>query len=192
MFSTTENESISPRSWWTTERPYRLTLAGRTGSPTGWPSINNEPPGSGPWYPDRTLTRVDFPDPFSPTRPWISPGATVIETSFRARFAPKLFDRSRSSSRAVDGASSTGATSVSMGVSVSACSVPMAWLGVMLSVLTGVVTGQDAPNAVHYTEHYSILRTDCSAGRARVWVLARPSTEESRLARSGGASLFHG
>jgi len=73
-FSTTLKSSRRPRSWCTTDMPSRCSSAGRTGSPTGAPSTSTWPPGSGAWYPESSFTSVDFPDPFCPTSPWISPG----------------------------------------------------------------------------------------------------------------------
>src|SRR4249919_34262 len=48
-------------------------------------------PASGRWTPARILTSVDFPAPFSPTRPCSSPGRSATSPSSSARTAPKLF-----------------------------------------------------------------------------------------------------
>src|SRR5437773_3372138 len=58
-----------------------------------------EPPGSGVYTPVRILTRVDFPQPFCPTRPCSSPGATLSWTPRSTRADPKVFDRSATLSR---------------------------------------------------------------------------------------------
>ena len=48
------------------------------------------------------LPRVDFPAPFSPTKAWTVPLLTSIETSSRARVAPKDFPSPRTSRRTSD------------------------------------------------------------------------------------------
>src|SRR5919204_1995220 len=48
-------------------------------------------PASGLWTPARILTSVDFPAPFSPTRPCTSPPNRSMTPSSSAWTAPKLF-----------------------------------------------------------------------------------------------------
>src|SRR5262249_24532866 len=62
-------------------------------------------PASGRWTPARTLTSVDLPAPFSPTRPCTSPLKSWMSPSSSARTAPKLFwacSRARSGAESVD------------------------------------------------------------------------------------------
>src|SRR5207247_1677164 len=54
------------------------------------PSSTSRPP-SGRWTPARILTSVDFPAPFSPTRPCTSPPRRSMSPSSSAWTAPKLF-----------------------------------------------------------------------------------------------------
>ena len=49
-------------------------------------------PASGAWKPARILISVDLPEPFSPRRPWTSPGSTSRSTPRSACVPPKLFD----------------------------------------------------------------------------------------------------
>src|SRR5438045_5759338 len=60
-------------------------------------------PSSGRWTPARILTSVDFPAPFSPTRPWTSPPWSSMSPSSRARTAPKLFCACSSESMGPEG-----------------------------------------------------------------------------------------
>src|SRR4051812_621448 len=51
---------------------------------TGSPLRRMRPPGSGSSTPEMILISVLLPDPFSPTRQWISPGRSVRSTPRRA------------------------------------------------------------------------------------------------------------
>ena len=46
-----------------------------------WPRISTRPD-PGDFSPARSRSSDDFPDPFGPIRPKVSPSATVSETSF--------------------------------------------------------------------------------------------------------------
>src|SRR5258707_15588238 len=50
------------------------------------------PPGSGDSTPEMILTRVDLPEPFSPTRQCTSPASSVRSTSRSACTPPKRFE----------------------------------------------------------------------------------------------------
>ena len=63
-----------------------------------------------------TLTTVLLPAPFSPTRPWISPGSNSKETSSSAWVAPNLFDTPDSEAGAVRDAAAFGALLVIVAV----------------------------------------------------------------------------
>jgi hypothetical protein len=45
-------------------------------------------PASRGTVPETTPTNVDLPEPFSPTRAWISPGASEMLADWRARTIP--------------------------------------------------------------------------------------------------------
>jgi hypothetical protein len=51
-------------------------------------------PLSGAWTPERILTRVDFPEPFSPTMQCTSPARSSIEQERSAWVGPNAFARS--------------------------------------------------------------------------------------------------
>src|SRR5580693_4948011 len=51
------------------------------------------PPASGRISPERSLTIVDLPAPFSPSRAWTLPFGIVNETSSTATVAPKVLRR---------------------------------------------------------------------------------------------------
>ena len=91
-FSVAVSSPIRPRSWWTKRRPRRRASSAELTS-SGSPSTSTRLPGSGSWKPERTLIRVDLPDPFSPTRAWISALPISKETSFRARCPGNVFER---------------------------------------------------------------------------------------------------
>src|SRR4051794_25553158 len=103
-FSSTESDSTSPRSWWTNAIPSSRNCPGWSGSRTGSPSNSSSPP-SGSWKPARILIRVDLPEPFSPRRPWTSPGSTSRSTPRSACVPPKAFERPRRLRRAIGAAS---------------------------------------------------------------------------------------
>ena len=98
-FSATVRSGNRRGSWWTTAMPRARACAGPAIS-TGSPSRAIVPL-SGWWIPARILTSVLLPAPFSPTRPWISPGTNVSDTSSRAWVAPNRFEIPRRSARRV-------------------------------------------------------------------------------------------
>ena len=74
-FSATVRSGKSRGSWWTTAMPSARAWAGPwiwVGSPS-----SRIVPLSGWWTPARILTSVLLPAPFSPTRAWTSPAASV-------------------------------------------------------------------------------------------------------------------
>src|SRR4051794_37041433 len=74
-------------------RPRRRAAAGAWGT-SRLPPISTVP-ASGARKPLAMPSSVDFPDPFSPTRAWISPARQSIETSRSACTAPYAFDNPR-------------------------------------------------------------------------------------------------
>src|SRR4051812_48736752 len=76
-------------------------------TPSGSPKRSSRPsrvagpePGSGVWKPERTLIRVDLPDPLCPTSAWTSPAPTSKSTPDSARCPGKVLEIEWSSSRA--------------------------------------------------------------------------------------------
>ena len=70
--------------------PSSRNCPGASGSRTGSPSISSSP-SSGSWKPARILISVDLPEPFSPRRPWTSPGSTAqVDAAQRLRPAEAL------------------------------------------------------------------------------------------------------
>src|SRR4051794_12565495 len=101
-FAVTLRCGSRPRSWYTMDTPAWCRSLRWTGSRNGRPSTRIRVPASGRWYPEMIFAIVDLPDPFCPTTPWISPGATLRFTSRRTVRAPKVFDAWWISSRATE------------------------------------------------------------------------------------------
>ena len=89
-FSSTVSDGTRPRFWCTKLMPRRRKSPGFSGRSTASPLKSSRPPGSGAWKPARILTSVDLPEPFLPSRPCTSPGATLNETPASARAPPKV------------------------------------------------------------------------------------------------------
>src|SRR3954470_37210 len=90
-------------------RPSRIACAVEA-DVNGTPPISTAP-SSGVSTPLATPRSVDFPDPFSPTTAWISPGRQSTLTSRSACTTPKLFEMPLSDSAGA-AAGSTGPGSV--------------------------------------------------------------------------------
>ncbi len=87
MFWAIESSGISDPSWKTVFAPRRRERPGVAGV-SDRPPISIEPL-SAAIAPATILTSVDLPEPFSPTRAWISPGRSSIDTSCSALTTPK-------------------------------------------------------------------------------------------------------
>ena len=72
-----------PRSWWTKRTPAVAAAWPVTGGQRQ-PFTHAELPGSGWWYPARTLISVDLPEPFWPTSACTSPTPISRSTSINA------------------------------------------------------------------------------------------------------------
>ena len=96
-FSATVRSGTTESSWCT--MPMELASASPAErSRTSRPLIFMVPSKS-VWTPAMIFMVVDLPAPFSPTRPWISPGSSVKSTFCSAITPPKCFDTLESSSR---------------------------------------------------------------------------------------------
>ena len=86
-FSATDNEPMTVERWYThatSPRQRSGWLSGGADSP--WKRISPE---SGASSPVMSATNVDLPAPLRPTRAWVWPAATAIDTSSRATVVPK-------------------------------------------------------------------------------------------------------
>src|SRR6478736_7202383 len=72
------------------------------------PEMAIQPPLSGSSTPEMTLTSVDLPEPFSPTRQCTSPTSSVRSTSRSACTPPKRFDMPDISRKVVKASSCRG------------------------------------------------------------------------------------
>src|SRR6478672_13325432 len=79
----------------------------RTGFSFGYslPEMAIRPPRSGSSTPEMTLTSVDLPEPFSPTRQCTSPTSSVKSTSRSACTPPKRFEMPDISRKVAKGSS---------------------------------------------------------------------------------------
>src|SRR5438067_11803925 len=93
-------------------RPRRRASAGEALF-SGLPPISTEP-SSGETKPLAMPSNVDFPDPFSPTRAWISPARQSTLTSRSACTAPNAFDSPRT-------ARTSGLTGPGLDIGISSC-----------------------------------------------------------------------
>src|SRR5581483_8701004 len=73
-------------------------------------------PSSGARKPLAMPSNVDFPDPFSPTRAWISPARQSMLTSRSACTAPNAFDSPRTDS-------TSGFTGPGIDIGISSCAI---------------------------------------------------------------------
>jgi hypothetical protein len=103
-FSTVVSIGMRPRSWWITWIA-PVAACSEVSVPSPQRTVISAP-ASGSWTPVRTLTSVDFPEPFWPTTATTSPARTSRSTSALARWPGQvlLTFRTVSSGPATDGA----------------------------------------------------------------------------------------
>ena len=96
-FSSTLSDSTRPRSWCTKLRPSSRNWPGGERQRAPPRRRSRARPASGAWKPARILISVDLPEPFSPRRPWTSPGSTLRSTPRSALRAAEALRRARGS-----------------------------------------------------------------------------------------------